>query len=204
MIIPTNQPMNPEVYKAVYECIATKLEDSGYYVGNRRRRGNKKPSGLDWSKRNPTSLFYLPCLAKDEAASFFTYYDDAGRHTVNPIIWIANTTPEPEEPEPVWDENGQGEVNHAIVDTARREWRATPKRQGNDAFFRFALKLRKAGLSHAEIQAILTEEARHAHSLKDRLAQIKGIMNTLFEKRRRAERSGAERSTCEASSGLGP
>jgi hypothetical protein len=205
VIIPTNQPMTPEVYKAIYECIATKLEDGGYYVGNRKRRGNKKPSGLDWSKRNPTSLFYLPCLAKDEAASFFTYYDDAGRKTLNPVTWITNTKPEPAEPEPVWEENDHQDVNHAIVDTARCEWRATPKGQGNDAFFRFALKLRKAGLSPAEIKAILTEEAGHAHSPKDRLAQIKGIMNTLFEKRRRAERSGAERSTCEASSlGLGP
>jgi hypothetical protein len=207
VIIPTNQPMTPDVYKAVYECIATKLEDGGYYVGNRRRRGNKKPSGLDWSKRNPTSLFYLPCLAKDQAASFFTYYDDAGRKTLNPVTWLQNTTFEPDQPdlyfEP-WDENDQGEVNHAIVDTARRQWRATPKGQGNDAFFRFALKLRNSGLSPAEIKAILTEEARHAHSPKDRLAQIKSIMETLFKKRRCAERSGAERSTCEASSGLGP
>jgi hypothetical protein len=203
VIIPTNQPMNPEVYKAVYECIATKLEDGGYYVGNRKRRGNKKPSGLDWSKRNPTSLFYLPCLAKDQAASFFTYYDDAGRKALDPVIWITNTTPEPAEPEPVWDENEHRAVNYAIVDAARCEWRATPKGQGNDAFFRFALKLRKAGLSPVEIEAILTEETGHAHSPKDRLAQIKGIMDTLFKKRRCAERSSAERSTCEASSGLG-
>jgi hypothetical protein len=95
-------------------------------------------------------------------------------------------------------------VNHAIVDAARCEWRATSKGQGNDAFFRFALKLRKAGLLPAEIKAILTEEARHAHSPKDRLAQIKVIMDTLFKKQRCAERSSAERRTCEASSGLGP
>src|SRR6516165_553008 len=105
------------------ECIATKLEDGGYYVGNRKRRGNSKPSGLDWSKRNPASLFYLPCLAKDEASSFFTYYDDAGRKLLNPITWITNTIPEAEEPKIVWwDENSPEEVKHAIIVAARQEW----------------------------------------------------------------------------------
>jgi hypothetical protein len=189
-IIPTYQPMTPEMYKAIYDCFAAKLEDSGYYVGNRKRRGATKPSGLDWSKRNPASLFYLPCHAKANGASFFTYYDDAGRKILDPVTWLQNTIPESEVPEIVWwDESRPREINHAIVDAARREWREAPKGQGNDAFFRFGLQLRKSGLSPAEIRAILTEEASYAHSPKDRKAHIPSIMNTLFKKRRCAERS---------------
>jgi hypothetical protein len=192
-IIPTDQPMTPDAYKAIYDCIAAKLEDGGYYVGNRRRRGATKPSGLDWSKRNAAALFYLPCIAQAKGASFFAYYDDAGRKTLNPVTWLTNTTPEAEvceyyEP---WDEclDPPPEINHTLVDAARREWRSAPKGQGNDVYFRFALKLRKAGLSPAEIKAILTEEASYARSPKDRKAQIPSILNTLFKKRRRAERS---------------
>src|SRR5262249_14426486 len=86
------------------------------------------------------------------------------------------------------------EQDRPDVAQARRSWKRrqgmlAPKGQGNDAFFRFALKLRKAGLSPPEINAILTEEASYAHSPKDRRAQIPYIMDTLFKKRRRAERS---------------
>jgi hypothetical protein len=179
-IVPTNQPMTVEMYRAVYDAIAAKLEDAGYYVGNRKRRGATKPSGLDWSKRNPASPFYLPCRAKANGASFLTYYDDAGSKTLNPVIWITNTIPESEEG-PVWDGSKQQEVNHAIVDAALHEWRAGPKGQGNDAFFRLGVNLRKAGLSPAEIRAILMEEEPHARSANDRRAQVNGIMATLFK-----------------------
>jgi hypothetical protein len=186
-IIPTDQPMRPDAYRAIYDCIATKLEDGGYYVGNRRRRGAKKPSGLDWSKRNAAALFYLPCIAQAKGASFFAYYDDAGRKTLNPVTWLKNTTPGADEPLEWWwgespDQQRLREVDHAFVDASRREWRATPKRQGNTAFFRLGINLRKAGLSAAEIRRILTEEAEYAHSPKDRRAQIPAIMHTLFKR----------------------
>src|SRR5262249_34863762 len=135
VIIPTNQPMTVEMYRAVYDCFALKLEDAGYYVGNRKRRGAKKPSGLDWSKRNPASLFYLPCRAKAKGASFFTYYNGAGRKILDPVTWLQNTTPEAEvceyyEP---WDEclDPRPEINHGLIDAARQEWRSAPKGQGN-------------------------------------------------------------------------
>jgi hypothetical protein len=92
-IILTNQPITAEMYRAIYECTAIKLEDAGYYVGNRKRRGAKKPSGLDWTKRHAASLFYLPCLAKDQAASFFMYYK-AARKMLDPVTWLQNTTAE--------------------------------------------------------------------------------------------------------------
>ena len=41
--------------------------------GGKRRKGarpsNSRPSGLDWSKSLPTSLFYLPCLAQHSGAA---------------------------------------------------------------------------------------------------------------------------------------
>jgi len=47
-------------------------------------------SGLDWSKRLPTSLFYLPCQAEDRKQSFFMDYDDASRKPLDPVPWVEN------------------------------------------------------------------------------------------------------------------
>src|SRR5262249_34425078 len=121
----------------------------------------------------------------------------------DPVTWLQNTIPEAEEWEHCepWDESSgpRPQINHGLIDAARQEWRDAPKGQGNDAFFRLGINLRKAGLSPSEVRRILTEEARHAHSPKDRKAQISGIMATLFKKRRCASGAQAERSTCEAS-----
>jgi hypothetical protein len=107
---------------------------------------------------------------------------------LNPVTWVTNTLPEA--PEIVWwDPSRSREVNHGLVDAARREWRDAPQGQGNDAFFRFGLELRKAGLSPREIRAILIEEAHHARSRRDRIAQIKGIVATLFKKKTTCEQS---------------
>jgi hypothetical protein len=45
----------------MYDNIIAKIVDAGYSVG--KSRGGKR-SGLDVSKKTPTSLFYLPCQAK--------------------------------------------------------------------------------------------------------------------------------------------
>jgi hypothetical protein len=81
-IIPTTQPVTPEAYSLLYENIAWKLEDAGYFVqrNRKRKRQGQSRSGLDWSKRHPTSLFYLPCQAKEaEQSSFVTTMMVLGR-----------------------------------------------------------------------------------------------------------------------------
>jgi hypothetical protein len=76
-ILFTSEFMTPEVYALIYGWIADKLEEAGYSVNrnNKRRKtsgpSNTRPSGLDWSKSYPTSLFYLPCQAKNSDDSFF-------------------------------------------------------------------------------------------------------------------------------------
>ena len=96
VIIPTTERMTPEVYRLIYNCLAEKLEDAGYSVdrgGKRRGRvpgSNTRPSGPDWSKSPPTSLFYLPCQAKNSGDSFFHDHAEAGRQLLTPSIWMEN------------------------------------------------------------------------------------------------------------------
>ena len=71
--------MSPEIYGLIQGCLADKLEDAGYTADRGKgRKGarllNSRPSGLDWSKSLPTSLFYLPCQTQTSRDSFFHDY----------------------------------------------------------------------------------------------------------------------------------
>jgi hypothetical protein len=89
-VFPTSEILTPEVYGLIQGCLADKLEDAGYTVdrGGKRRKGvrlsNSRPSGLDWSTRLPTSLFYLPCQAQEPGASFFQDYGGDKRQLCSP------------------------------------------------------------------------------------------------------------------------
>ena len=90
VIIPTTDQLMPEVYLLLYEQIARKLEDAGYAVPRRKPKAGRtsnaanRQSGLDWSKRLPTSLFYLPSQAADPSQSFFRDYSDTARAPLDP------------------------------------------------------------------------------------------------------------------------
>jgi hypothetical protein len=93
-VFPTSEIMTPDVYGLIQGCLADKLEDAGYAVdrGGKGRTGarlsNSRPSGLDWSKSLPTSLFYLPCLAQQSGASFFHDHAEGERRPLQPAIWL--------------------------------------------------------------------------------------------------------------------
>jgi hypothetical protein len=144
VIIPTTDQLTPEAYLLLYEQIARKLEDASYAVSRGKRKAGltsnaaRQQSGLDWSKRLPTSLFYLPSQAADPSQSFFRDYNDASRLPLDPIPWISNG-PMPLQPElsacPDLDDDGR-EIDQARVEAAITNWRSSPKGSGNDNFFK--------------------------------------------------------------------
>ena len=70
-------------------------------------------------------------------------------------------------------------------EAAIQKWRAAPAEGGNRAFFQFGADLRRAGLSMADIDATLRQEAAHARHPSERRDQIKYIMRTLRRSSRR-------------------
>jgi hypothetical protein len=186
VVIPTTQPIPRDGYPLLYDNIAAKLEDAGYSIacGNRKKNawsnGGEPKSGLDWSKRTPTSLFYLPCQAEDPTESFFMYYNESGREPLDPLPWIENTVA-PLQPEAsAWSEpdDRTREINQELVQTAIQDWRATPKGHGHESFFILGRKLRNAGMDFGQIAGTLDAEARHGRSPFDRKAQVPGIIET--------------------------
>lgn len=185
-IIPSSERMTADVYGLVCEAIANRLEDAGCSVRKRVRqrvRSNMRPSGLDWSKTQPHSLFYLPCQAQNPADSFFMDFSGPTRSPITPSAWVENVSiPLQPELEMVPEfENRQSQINGAMVGEAVGTWRISvghPGR-GDQMFFHLALGLRRAGMSHQQIEATLGSEAQYGRSPSERLAQIPSIMASL-------------------------
>jgi hypothetical protein len=117
------------------------LEEAGCSVtkGIRQESGsNMRPSGLDWSKTQPHSLFYLPCQAQNPADSFFIDFDSSTRSPITPSTWVENVSI-PLQPEleivPVY-ENQRSKVNEKLVQEAVGIWRGSKAYpgKGNEMF----------------------------------------------------------------------
>jgi len=152
-LFPTSEIMTPEAYGLIQGCLADKLEDAGYSVdrGGKGRKGirplNSRPSGLNWSKSLPTSLFYLPCQAQTSRDSFFQDYSEGGRCSLQPAIWLQNLT-FPLQPgfEVVQADVPPPGVDEVLVQSAKDIWRASKGQpgRGDEMFFKLAMSLRRA------------------------------------------------------------
>jgi hypothetical protein len=187
-VFPTSEILTPEVYGLIQGCLADKLEDAGYSVdrGGKGRKGvrlsNSRPSGLDWSKRLPTSLFYLPCQAKNSGDSFFIDHAEGGRRPLHPAIWLQNMT-FPLQPgfEVVQADVPQPGVDERLVQSAKDIWRGSKGQlgMGDTMFFHLAMSLRRAGMDLYQIESTLHSEAQFGRNPKERLSQIPSIMTSL-------------------------
>jgi hypothetical protein len=160
VVIPFDELISPADYAVLYDNIIAKIVDAGYSVGqfNSGRR-----SGLDCTKKNPTSLFYLPCQAKDASQSFFTDYSDHKREILDPLKWIKNTVLHfpTKAPTQKLREPQSRNVNQAAIEEATRVWRQSCDHpgEGNVRFFNYALSLRSAGMSLEQIEQTLRQQA---------------------------------------------
>jgi hypothetical protein len=197
-IVLLDRVLTPDAYELLFDNIARKIEDAGF-VCRRKKEGTTKkvspppgklPSGLDWSKRAPTSLFYLPCQAADPSQSFFIDYNGPERAVLNPLSWIENSvvplTPRVEPATPP-EPRESVKINEQLVEGATAEWRRCPPGDGNAEFFRYALALKRAGLDHHEIESTLRSEVEFGRHPKERRAQIRSIVDSL---RHRSRTSG--------------
>jgi hypothetical protein len=188
-VFPTSEIMTPEVYGLIQGCLADKLEDAGYAVdrggkGRKRARlSNSRPSGLDWSKSLPTSLFYLPCQAQQFGASFFHDYADGERRPLQPALWLQNMTFPLQPGIEVFGrtEIPRAGVDEVLVQRAKDIWRDSKGQpgRGDEMFFNLAMSLRRAGMDLYQIESTLRSEAEFARNPKERLSQVSSVMSSL-------------------------
>lgn len=65
------------------------------------------------------------------------------------------------------------------IDEARTNFRQAPKGSGHSAFFRMAAQIKAAGVPMMDLETMLHEEARMAHSPQERRAEIPSIMTRM-------------------------
>ena len=124
VVIPFDRPISAEDYVATYNNIIAKIVDGGYSVG---KSGGGKRSGLDVSKKSPTSLFYLPCQAKNSGDSFFQDYKDDRRKHLDPMTWVKNSVVQfPQADDASRHIQQPKEVDQGAVEKATMIWRESP------------------------------------------------------------------------------
>jgi hypothetical protein len=104
VFIPTTIPLSVRAYKAVVGQIIDVVNKAGFWSAKQLADGRKRKStqhhGFDMSKLVPSSLFYLPCQARNPDDSFFTDHHEERRAPLDPYQWVmaaANRArPEPE------------------------------------------------------------------------------------------------------------
>ena len=168
-----------------------------------------RQSGLDYSKRCANSFFYMPCRAVlGKKHTFWKEHWAPEIPIMDPDRWITDFAPLhaqeyavlPAHQNPrsegfqrlldglaVNDDDGDPAdrrqqalaAKAAALAKATSEWRSAPRNTGNDAFFRYAGRLKIAGLSDVELKQTLMQEAVHGKSPAERRAQIPSIMKSL-------------------------
>ncbi len=182
VIFPTNRRLTPLAYKLLWDEIAAKFEDAGYWVDKKKQQIGLRASGLDASPKNPNSLFFAPCEAKNPADSFFIDYNEQSRQLLDPRLWIENNVvpfrvPLIAEDQPFIE---QRQVNWVKVEKATDEWRQADHREGdNPRFYQYARKLKWFGMSLPEIERKLRSEVQSANDPIKRRTKIPSIIASL-------------------------
>ena len=201
--IPTTEAMSLTVHRLILGQILADLNRAGFWsaeqldknAGIKRRRTH----GFDMSKLNGASLFYLPAQAAHPEGSFFEDYTDSKREALEPVKWInraiqsgvaakasavgsSSFTTSPfavlENLQSTQTAPHTPPASEAQKASAIRDWTTANQQQGqgNRAFYRLALRLFRAGLTHSEIRDVLHEEARWARNPAERRGEISRII----------------------------
>ena len=194
VFIPTTMSMPVAVFTAILDIMMRKLNEHGFWsdkqLADGRQRKDPRCHGFDTSKLVPTSLFYLPCQAKDTADSFFTDYNGKRRQPLDPYQWAefaaraARPAPEPTATvvklTPVTSEDAVPTKSpEDSREAAIATWRCAPKGHGHNEFFKLGCALRNSGMPLDEVRATLQREVTYARSPDERRRQIGGIMASL-------------------------
>jgi hypothetical protein len=184
-IIPTSRYMSVDEHKRCWDSVLFHVEAAGYPLTKPDpMRPSLKAHGFDRSKRAPNSIFYLPCQAEERGGSFFIDYNGEGRGILDPEPWLTSQSSPQAAPGIVDKIVSSGTSIVVDEDWAIDRWRqrGSVPGSGDGELFLLGVNLKNAGRPLDEVEAILREEARYAHTPKDRLAQIPRIMEALVNR----------------------
>jgi hypothetical protein len=180
IVISTTANMTPDEYEKIWDMIRENLRREGFSVGKPTKRFEHLPkSGLDTSKRPPTSLFYLPTQAKDQADSFIIELQGGSRKPLDHRQWLRiykAPAPKPRRPQ-----TPAKPVSHTLqdkIDAILDEMVSAPKGKGNAAVHDAGIKLKRLGLSGSEASELIKDKVGFMRSPPDRMQDAERVKNT--------------------------
>lgn len=194
--IPTSRPMCAFESFAIIGEIFERMKQQGFSLA---KPDDKRPEigvhGFDTSKQNPTSLFYLPCKAKDPEGSFFQEHLEAARKPLDVDAWMKRVPApvavlEPQKAAPIvipaTGPHPSSPIDNEAVNRAKEVWRNAllSPGTGNSQFRWLAVQLRMAGMNDELLRETLVEEAKFARNPEERLAEIDSLVKRTYPSRR--------------------
>ncbi|MCG5238126.1 DEAD/DEAH box helicase family protein [Xanthobacter oligotrophicus] len=182
VVIPLRRAVSVEEYGRLYEAILGEVRRCGYPLkGPSPSRPYDKVHGFDMRTSAITSIFYLPCQAKEEDGSFYEALVGDDRGVMNPDQWLQRVAPYVPSPPlaPSFTEGGDlaPDVAEAVKGAvAAFDRTGTLPGQGDAAIWALSTDLRKLGLPAEEARPILNDAARRTTSPDDRRKQVERIM----------------------------
>jgi len=203
IFIPLSQPVTVEIAEKLWDVLAERVRLDGWYVG--RDTDQLNPSGLDMSKRTPSSFFYAPCRPLTKKGTEYTFFIDTSWSQpcwdvvkaidnmilvdveyieTNPVMNKASDKMKALRDKlmnPVIDDGQAAIMQQKKIDAAEQAWKESQYQAGtgNDAFFKLAVSLKNANLDMIEIERKLRDNAMFAHSPSERRNQIPSIKSSL-------------------------
>lgn len=194
VVIPLSHAVGVIAYEAIYEMVVRRIEAQGWHRWKKGDTRKCRFHGIDMSKANAASIFWLP-LARigHEQHAFIEHVEGK---PLDVAEWISGSVaigqwqgdlmlPDDElisaprvtvpRSMPTWERSSVEEK----VEAAIRDYVLLPRGTQNEEINRLAWRLAGYGLTRDEIEERIREAADHSHSVADRRKQVQRVMANL-------------------------
>ena len=206
--IPTSQLMSIRVQQHVVKQLLQMLNDAGYWSHDqlaKRKMKSRLTHGFDPTKFTPEQLFYLPGSPIGKKVEYHDFNDDL-RGPLDVALWIERCILDLR-PEIVKQDVPKHDplatvsikarqlaialkeqrssttsygVNDRAVERALDDWRACPRGEGHNQFYRLGARLLAAGLSIGDVEIKLGQVYAWSGSKgEDRRREVRSVIRGL-------------------------
>ncbi|WP_043364486.1 hypothetical protein [Belnapia sp. F-4-1] len=191
VVIPLSHRVGPNAYKAVGHLLRDHIEQARWFRFNAAKgaSASTRYHGLDPSKDNATSIFYLPCRrAGHEADHWIEHYDG---EPMDVVEWLgrdmSRVIPDDQIIRPSMPKASETNTIDRLLSASGRaaaidRYLALPSGTQDYALNQLAWSLAGMGIGMDEIRHVLDDCARQSNSPQDRAAQVGRIMKHLARK----------------------
>jgi hypothetical protein len=192
VIIPLSHRVGPNAYKAIGHLLRDHIEQARWFRFNSAKgaSASTRYHGLDPSKDNATSIFYLPCRRAGHEADHWIEHHDG--EPMDVVEWLGRdmlrVIPDDQIIRPPMPKARETNTIDRLLSASGRDaaigrYLALPGGTQDYGLNQLAWSLAGMGIGMEEIRDVLDDCARQSNSPQDRTAQMGRIMKHLARRR---------------------